>query len=248
MSDTVVNLRGHMTMTEYDQERSKLAAERKYAGAHFDQQLAKLFYRSGWTQEQLAAKEGKKQQWISRHILFGRFLSFTPTGVNSELTPNNLTEGRFRSYWDRTEKDGNERIRFRAVQQLIQDELSLRAKNRPKIGRQLVELFGDGKWHELATMAKAIPTEDDHVEETLRIMMVHETYGAKCERKQVGRSFQYRIFPAKQVISSQELITKLSPIIDGLRAEGKKNMATMSPGTVARLAHQLKLLLEGWTK
>jgi hypothetical protein len=58
MSDTVVNLRGHMTMTEYDQERSKLAAERKYAGAHFDQQLAKLFYRSGWTQEQLATKEG----------------------------------------------------------------------------------------------------------------------------------------------------------------------------------------------
>jgi hypothetical protein len=58
----------------------------------------------------LAAKERKSQQWISRRMLFGRFLSFTPTGVNAETLPINLGEWRFRSYWDRTDKfGGNER-------------------------------------------------------------------------------------------------------------------------------------------
>jgi hypothetical protein len=37
---------------------------------------------------------------------------------------------------------------------------------------------------------------------------------------------------------------KLRPIIDGLKAEGRKNMATMSPGTVAHLTFQLEQLVE----
>jgi hypothetical protein len=63
------------------------------------QALALLFQRSGWTQDELAKKEGKGQQWVSRHLLFGRFLSFTPTGVSIESLPANLTERRFRAFW-----------------------------------------------------------------------------------------------------------------------------------------------------
>jgi hypothetical protein len=63
--------------------------------------LAALFHRSNWTQEQLAKKEGKAQSWIARRLLFGRFLSFMPTGINAENVPTNLTERRFRSYWER---------------------------------------------------------------------------------------------------------------------------------------------------
>ena len=41
-------------------------------------------------------------------LRFGRFLSFTPTGVN---LPTNLTEWRFRKYWERTPTcGGNERL------------------------------------------------------------------------------------------------------------------------------------------
>jgi hypothetical protein len=51
-----------------------------------------------------------------------------------------------------------------------------------------------------------------------------------------------------KTISSSELIEKLTPILKGLKAEGTKNMATMSPGTVAYLAAQLGRLLEEWTE
>ena len=40
-------------------------AIRAEAGARFEQALATLFFRSGWTQEKLAEKEGKSQHWIS---------------------------------------------------------------------------------------------------------------------------------------------------------------------------------------
>jgi hypothetical protein len=39
--------------------------------------------------EQLAAKEGKSQFWISKRLLFGRFLNFISVDIKSENTPNN---------------------------------------------------------------------------------------------------------------------------------------------------------------
>jgi hypothetical protein len=45
----------------YERERTRLREiygdSSKEAGARFEQELAKLFYRSGWTQEELAKKE-----------------------------------------------------------------------------------------------------------------------------------------------------------------------------------------------
>ena len=45
-----------------------------------------------------------------------------------------------------------------------------------------------------------------------------------------------------------ELIEKLAPIIKELKAEGKKNMATMSPATVSHLAGKLSNLLDEWAR
>ena len=96
------------------------------AGAKRDQVLAGLFYRSGWTQQELAEVEGKNQSWVTRRVRFGRFLENMPDGINPDSLPKNLTERRFRSYWERTDKsETNERIRFRAVQQLMESEATL---------------------------------------------------------------------------------------------------------------------------
>jgi hypothetical protein len=46
----------------------------------------------------------------------------------------------------------------------------------------------------------------------------------------------------------EELTTKLRPIVEGLKAEGKKNMATMVPAEVAMLAARLERLLNEWAE
>ncbi len=65
-----------------------------------------LYHLSGWTQDELAKVEGCNQKTVQRRILFGRFLSFRPDGLNAK----NLTEGRFRSYWEASEKNLNKRV------------------------------------------------------------------------------------------------------------------------------------------
>jgi hypothetical protein len=46
----------------------------------------------------------------------------------------------------------------------------------------------------------------------------------------------------------KELTTKLRPIVEGLKTEGKKNMATMVPAEVAMLAARLERLLNEWAE
>jgi hypothetical protein len=121
---------------------------------------------------------------------------------------------------------------------------------RSSIGQQIKENFADSKWHPLNVIAKTIEADVEHVRATLdRITRTNQTYfGCRAERKRVGTHVEYRIFKIEKTISSNELIEKLAPIIEGLRAEGKKNMVTMSPQTVAVLAHRLQKLLDEWAE
>jgi len=79
-------------------------------------------------------------------------------------------------------------------------------------------------------------------------MCWRSSYGAKAEWKRVGKERHYRIFKQDKTVSVEELITKLRPIVEGLKVEGKKNMATMVPAEVAMLAARLEHLLNEWAE
>jgi transcriptional regulator with XRE-family HTH domain len=253
MESNVQPIRQRMTADEYEQERTQLralyGASSAAAAAKRDQALALLFYRSGWTQEELAEKERMSQTWVNFRLRFGRFLNFITTVIKSDSLPNNLTEGRFRSFWEQTDKaETNERIRFRMVQQLMADHTVLINPRRKKIGKELVQQFADGRWYKEKTIAGALNAECSLVFETLDKISKEGTYGATAERKRVGQHYEWRIFKTDRTISLHEMIEKLAPILKGLEAEGKKNMATMSPGTVAHLTWQIQQLLKEWAE
>ena len=81
MSDVVpLNHNRRLTPEEYEQERLSLREtygdSKRGAGVRYEQELARLFARSGWTQEELAKKEGRSQNYVSAHLCFGRFVKF----------------------------------------------------------------------------------------------------------------------------------------------------------------------------
>lgn len=241
-----------LSVDQYQRERDEIRAtygdSNTEAHAKRDQALAALFHRSGWTQEELAKVEGVARQHVARKLAFGAFLSFAPTGS----IPRNLTERRFRGYWERTDKnEGNERVRFRAVLALIEHDTRIGkpTAKKPKVADAILSKFADGKWHKLPTIVDHTECEPEDVESVLDGMISRGTYGVHCERKQVGKTQAYRIVRnSGKTVSMGLLIEELEPLLKQLDAEGQKNMATMSPGTVARLAHELRTALERLAK
>jgi hypothetical protein len=53
---------------------------------------------------ELAKKEGRTQSWVQYRLRFGRFLNFITMVIKTDSLPKNLTERRFRSLWEQTDK------------------------------------------------------------------------------------------------------------------------------------------------
>jgi hypothetical protein len=86
------------------------AALQERVDGYRDQQMARLFVESAWSQQELAERLAKRwgkevsQRWVSYHLVFGRFLTFFSTSCAKDewKIPSNLTEGAFRRFFEAT--------------------------------------------------------------------------------------------------------------------------------------------------
>jgi hypothetical protein len=119
---------------------------------------------------------------------------------------------------------------------------------RHTVGRNIVAKCRPVKWYAPREIAKIIGATEDDARRIVGRLCSRPAYGARAERKRVGTETHYRIFKQDKMVSVEELIERLSPIIEHLEEEGRKNVATMSSNTVAHLAALLKRQLAEWTK
>ena len=218
--------------------------------AYRDQEIARLFVQSGWTQERIAQRMGKSQQHISRLLLFGRFLVFMPTGHKPMNPPKNLTERLFRGYFERTEKHPKEARRFAEVLRMMEDEFAMTTtRATARVAKAVADDFGDGKWRTPETIAEGIDATTEDVVTVLESMKKSGVHKCHCERRPAGKGVQYRVVRGGgKKIDLETLRVEVSPIIKQLEIEGRKNMATFSPLTVLDCAHKLNTLLDKLAK
>lgn len=247
MDEAVIPFKqARMSDREYQRERERIREvygdNKSEAGIRWEQALAKLFYASGWTQEELAAQEGKSQQYIALRLRFGRFLSFSANTTSC----SNVPEGRFRKYWEQT--SGSDIRRFAQVAEMIQKDNKPRGINRNALMDQIRDLYSNGKWHSTEAIANRVGKDQGEVERTLAGAASRGHRRFRIERRRRGRDFQYCIYPMDKTVSSVELSEKLGPVILQLRAEGRKNMATIAIAKIAEIAAELQVMLDDWTR
>lgn len=257
---------GAMSATEYERQRKEIDATYPKGGkgqkvninALRDQALAQLAHRSGWTQEQLAEVEGCDVRTVRRRLLLGRFITFVqtgPSGSASEKSPDlwlhDITERKFRGFWEQTEKQ-DERMRFRAVAALIRDHTRI-VSTVPTGARptNVVSKYADGKWRTIEVMAKGLGIDPETQTEvfaafrkSLKDARARQNGNTRWESRKYGTTMQYRILKGGgRKIDSSHLQSEIAPILQELKAEGKKNMATACPPNVLHLAIRLERLI-----
>jgi hypothetical protein len=246
----------------YERERAELVGNTPAeAGVRWNQALALLVFkfsqRPGWTEQRLADKEkalgnkGASQSYIHRKIVFGEFLTIMPNRHNGEIPSwmPNLAETRFRQHWEMAKSAPDKETRFREVARLLTQSEEWQRQSKNPVREAIRERYTDGKWHELGVIARAVDEDEGVVKATLDRMTHVQAKDYKCEREIAARGrIKYRIVPTEKMISTFELVEKLGPIIEYLRVEGRKHMATSTISAARTTASQLQKLLDEWTK
>lgn len=116
------------------------------------------------------------------------------------------------------------------------------------LSQRIVEQFADGEWHDEATIHFADVDPKD-VRSSLNLLArgSRVTCNTKGERERRGSRRFIRLFRQDRMISAAEIKLKLAPLLKRLKEQGRKNMATMSPASVALLAGELEQHLKEWT-
>ena len=119
----------------------------------------------------------------------------------------------------------------------------------PGLAQAVMEgCMGRRRWHSLEDIAAVAGVSREDAQRIMHNIKTNRKHHARVEVKRVGSETHYRIFKQYRTVSVEELTTKLRPIVEGLKAEGKKNMATMVPAEVAMLAARLERLLNEWAE
>ena len=121
-------------------------------------------------------------------------------------------------------------------------------RNRNVLMDEIRDHYSNGKWHGTDAIAKRLDRDEGEIERTLAAAASRGSRRYKIERRRRGRDHQYRVFPMEQTVSSVELTEKLGPLIIELKAEGRKNMATIAITAIARIAAEMQQMLEEWTR
>lgn len=233
------------------------AARREGADAWRDQELARLFVACGWTQERIAGHLKKGQQWVSRRLIFGRFLDYAH-GRNEQTAAETLTERRFRASWALSRGRDEDR-RFAQVVTMLGEAAPPGHRNlvrKPGLREAIIDLCGDGVKRtvkEIAALVDGrIPGIDaKQVAAALRGLQKKPPRGQAVEAHHLGRCHRYRLVPravadAPPVDPAEAgaAVAQVIPMLAEVRAELKKSMVTMSRSFVfERLAMIERALL-----
>jgi hypothetical protein len=130
----------------------------------------------------------------------------------------------------------------------LQDDAKLKKAKLPRdTSLNVIKKCNGNKWRSAREIAELCRVPVGDVPRLIHLVQSHK-HRAKVESKRIGKEIHYRIFKKDNTVSVEELATKLRPIVEGLKAEGKKNMATMVPAEVAMLAARLERLLNEWAE
>jgi hypothetical protein len=254
-------------------EKNRSAAQERVDGKH-DQRLAKLFVDSGRSQQELAnhlAEVWSKNvapEWVSKHIRFGRFLSFFSTVCTEEgfRLPPNLTEGGFRALWENTTADGNysghranteaatndERRRFAEVIETLR--IIGLPRNKKQVQARIIQEFKiKPAWLTIDEILERISKDggdwiSEDVYKCLRSWQTTPKAPYRVEQAGAGRDAKYRVVRVKgQVISKKQVAEwapEMIPLLDDLIRECRKDRVEVSLTHLASVADKLKKVFE----
>jgi len=240
-----------MSEKEFEQEYARIVetwgtGHLKDGNARRAMAVARLAANSGWTQERIGKRLAMSHQQADRTIRFGKFLNWkTLAPMGAKLPP--LTERKFRGHWLKTSESAPEFERFAEVVKLIEAEPLATEPKRTKEQRaedskrakHITKQFGDGKWHEAKTIAKALGMPVEEVSDAIKAVPVpppavdRRTF--KIEQGGGGAVARYRLFRQDKTLSSDELREKLLPLlkaVDDELAQQMKHQAYWSPGNI----------------
>lgn len=253
------------------------AALQERVDGYRDQEMAKAFLESEWSQEQLAEFLGKRwgkdvsRPWVECRLRFGRFIGFFDTQCIKEWTlPTNLTEGAFRRLWESTKGDRDfrghkanteaavkdEQRRFREVLVLLK-ETGLHRKKK-FVRQQIVKLFGrKQEWLTLEQFREKLQDADKDdwhlvdVNNCLRRWTTTPEIPYRVEKWGEGDTAKYRLIKVKNAVVSRkqmaEWAPELLPMLHKFLSEAKKHRVERSDTYLFAIAEKISKLLEGTT-
>jgi hypothetical protein len=163
-------------------------------------------------QVRIAQRMGRSEGWVSRRLLFGRFLHFLSDRQDSFSPPQTLTEWRFRDHWRKAGKGHakeTEADRFARVLTLLQENKSDLPKNygnlvkKPGIKKAVIEALEGTKRLDVASITELVnetlpEVDKQQVTAAIQNIQRHPPKGMAFEARHNGRYHKYRLIEAKR--------------------------------------------------